>query len=406
MTRLVVFALLSLSLPAQRSPVEDAWQLLAKGQRPQAIRLLQEIIRSNPRDADARLLLGSVLQEEGDRNGAITQLTAAVRLRPNSAEAQNALGEAFHVFGDDESAHPLFEKAVALDPAMAPAQLNLGAILAKNGDLAPAAAHLDRAIALLSRKPSQNEDLAYARYLRAKVYTAQGDVPKAAAELQQAVSLRAEFPEAWSDLGAARKTLLDDSGALAALERAVSLAPDDAVAQTRLGAEYLVQGNAHLAVVHLQEAARRDPENQSTLYSMQRALREDGQAEQADAIRKKLAEMLRQKDQADQNSVAAIQLNNQGADLEKADNLTAALEKYRAALVLLPDHAGIRVNFAIALLRLGQWQQGLAQLREAIRREPDNALWKAALEDALTQAPVEFGGRGQAAKTQRPGTRY
>jgi len=162
----------------------------------------------------------------------------------------------------------------------------------------------------------------------------------------------------------------------------------------------------HLAVAHLQEAARLDPENQSTLYSLQRAFREDGQEEQADAVKKKLAEMLREKDKADQNLLAGIQLNNQGADLEKAGNLTGALDKYREAVHLLPDHVGIRVNYAVALLRLAQWQQGLAELREAVRREPGNALWKAALEDALKQAPVEFGGQGQAGKARKAGTKY
>ena len=116
--------------------------------------------------------------------------------------------------------------------------------------------------------------------------------------------------------------------------------------------------------------------------------------------------MLREKDKADQNLLAGIQLNNQGADLEKAGNLPGALEKYRAAVGLLPDHAGIRVNYAVALLRLGQWQQGLAELREAVRREPGNALWKAALDDALRQAPTQFGGQGQAGKPAKAGTKY
>jgi Flp pilus assembly protein TadD len=84
----------------QRPPVEEAWALLAKGQRQQAIAVLHRIVRDNPRDADARLLLGSVLQEEGDGGESIAQLTEAVKLRPESAEAQNALGEAFNTFGD------------------------------------------------------------------------------------------------------------------------------------------------------------------------------------------------------------------------------------------------------------------------------------------------------------------
>src|SRR5258707_5135686 len=82
-------------LLAQRAPVEEAWDLLAKGERKQAIRVLHEIVKANPRDADARLVLGSVLMEDGERAESIAQLSEAVRLRPRSAEAHNAVGQAF-----------------------------------------------------------------------------------------------------------------------------------------------------------------------------------------------------------------------------------------------------------------------------------------------------------------------
>jgi protein O-GlcNAc transferase len=378
-------------LLAQRPPVEGAWDLLAKGQRKEAIRLLHEIVKTHPRDADARLLLGSVLMEEGEREESIAQLTEAVRLRPKSAEAQNALGEAFNSFGNPKAARGPFEKAVELNPRLAQARVNLGMVLLEAGAFEEAARHLDRGIELLG----QTADAAYPHYLRAKVYTEQSDVEKAAAQLKLAVGLRPDFAEAWSDLGEARKTLLDDAGALAAFERAVAISPEDGVAQTRLGLEYLNQGKAHMAVEHLQVAARLDPENQTTLYNLQRALREDGCTEEADQVKKKLAELLRAKDRSDQNLLVGIQLNSQGAELEKGGNLRAALEKYRAALELYPEHVGIRTNFAVALLRLGHWSEGLAQLREALRRDPDNVTLKAALDDALAQAPVEFGGKGK-----------
>jgi tetratricopeptide (TPR) repeat protein len=389
-------------LLAQRKPVDDAWDLLIKGQRPDAVRLLREIIGKNPGDADARLLLGSVLQEDGDRAESIAQLTEAVRLRPRSVEAQYALGEAFNAFGAHKAARGPLTRAVALDPNFAPARVDLGLVLVDSGEFDAAAVHLDRALEILGRKP----DAAYPHYLRAKVCSARNEVAKAAAHLTEAVSLRPDFAEAWSDLGDARNTLGDDSGALAAFQLAVSLAPDDAVALTRLGAKYLEQGKAHPATVHLQEAARLDPHNQSTLYSLQRALREDGQEAQAEAVKRRLTDLLRERDRADQTLLAAIQLNNQGAEMETAGNLAGALEKYRAARGLLPDHMGIRVNFAIALLRLGRWKEGLAELREAVRREPDNVVWRAALEDAIAQAPVEFGGLGRPAKTWNGATKY
>jgi protein O-GlcNAc transferase len=381
--------LLAPLLVAQRAPVEGAWDLLAKGDRKQAIRVLHGILTANPGDADARLLLGSVLAEDGDRAESIAQLTEACRLRPRSAEAHNALGEAFNGFGERKLAREAFEKAVALDPAFASARENLGQSLVQEGEFSAAAKHLDRALQLLGHTP----DAAYPHYLRAKVCTEENDTKQAAAHLNEAVSLRPDFAEAWSDLGQARKTLLDDAGALDAFKRAVNAEPGDAVAQYRLGSEYLHAGEAQLAVAHLQKALDLNPDDQSALYSLQIALRQNGQVEQARQTKERLTELLRKRDEAAKNALAAVQLNNQGAELEKAGNLRGALEKYRAALELSPEHVGFRVNFAAALLRLGQWSQGIAELREALRRDPGNSTTKAALDAALLKNPAHAPGR-------------
>lgn len=368
---------------AQRAPVEDAWDLLARSERGRAVQLLQQIVKTNPRDADARLLLGSILAEDGKHADAVALLSEAVRLRPRSADAHNALGEALSGSGDTEAARREFEKTVALNPDFAAARVSLGLILAQAGESAAAAEHLDRAIKLLGKDP----EAAFPKYLRAKIYTGHDENEKAAAELKDAVALRPDFFEAWSDLGQARKALLDDAGAFAAFQRAVELNPENAVAQYRLGAEYLRQGNARQAVLHLEEAYRRNPKDQSTLYSLQIALRQDGQLERARQIREKLAEVLREIDRESQAAFTALSLNNEGAALEKAGDLKQALEKYREAVKLDPEHVGIRTNFAVALLRLGQWSEGIAELREAIRRDPRNAVLKKALQDALAQAP-------------------
>jgi tetratricopeptide (TPR) repeat protein len=370
------------TLYAQQS-LDRAWQLAAAGRRQEAVEVLQAFVKTNPDNSDARLLLGSLLMETGQKAESIDQLTAAVRLRPRSAEAENALGEAYNKFGDTPAARSAFEKAVTLKPDYGIAQSNLGQTLLASGEGAKAADHLDRAIRLLGR----TDDSADARYLRAKVYSAQNEPKQAAAQLEQAVALRPKFAEAWSDLGQARRALLDDAGALAAFERAVAANPNGAVAQYRLGAEYLRQSKPHLAVEHLQKAYQLNATDQSTLNALQMALRQDGRPEEASKVKLQLAELLREKDKENQNHLNAIRLNNEGATAEKSGDLRAALEKYREASQLYPEHAGIRVNYAVALLRMGQWSTGLNELHEALLRDPQNQQIKAALKDALAQAP-------------------
>jgi tetratricopeptide (TPR) repeat protein len=378
-------------LAAQSPSVETAWDLVAKGRHTEAVAVLRQILNATPQNGEAHLLLGSIFSESGNQQEAIQELTTATRLMPRYAMAHNELGQAFSTAGQTGPARAAFEKAVALDPNFAQAQENLGRVLLDSKDFAPAAHHLDRAITLFGDSP----DAAYSLYLRAKIHTEHDEPQKALAALKRAVSLQPNFPEAWSDLGQSSKGLLDDTGALAAFQRSVQLDPENAISQYRLGAEYLQQGKPHEAVPCLQESFRLNPKNQSTLYSLQMALRQDGQAEKAAQVKKLLAELLRDIDKESQNAFAALRLNNEGAALEKTGDVSGALGKYRRASSLDPNHTGIRLNFGVALLRTGKWGEGLAELREVLRREPGNAKAQAALQDALEQAPVEFGGKGK-----------
>lgn len=389
MARLSILLVFAGILLAQTAAVERAWKLAADGRHEQAIGLLNETIEQNPSDPDARLLLGSLLSETGRRDEAFLQLKEAVRLRPRSAEARNALGEAYSNFGYSRQARQAFEKAVEIDPKFAIAQLNLGRNLLDThersaAELTRIAGHLDQAIHLL--KPGA--DAATAHYLRAKIYTEQGNAAQAAAQLGKAISIRSDFPEAWSDLGEARKSLLDDAGATAAFERAVKLNASDSVAQYRLGEEYLRQNRTHLAVVHLEQAYRSAPDDQSILNAFQRALRRAGRAEEADKVKLRLAGVLRKRDESTRNELSATRLNNEGAQLQKDGDLAHALEKYRAALALNPASVPIRVNVAVAMLRLGHWTDGLNQLHDALLRDISNPKIRAALKDAIAQAPA------------------
>lgn len=320
---------------------------------------------------------------EQNRETALAHAEQVAEQHPQSAEAANALGEALDEARRYDDARQSFEKAIHLKAGYGQAYLNLGLVLLQLNAQDKAAPNLDEAIKLLGNTP----EAGYALYLRAKIYTARDDYDDALRALTRAVTLRPDLAEAWSDLGATRKAKLDDRGALAAFKKAAALNPDDPVAQYRLGAEYLRLNDARLATEHLQFAYQRNPQDQSVLNALQSALRKLGKTAQADQIRAQLAKVLRDRDKAMQNAVAAVRLNDEGANLQKEGNLQAALEKYRQASQLYPDHVGIRVNYAVALLRLGHWTDGLKELHEALRRDPGNTQIRLALKDALSQAP-------------------
>ncbi len=244
--------------------------------------------------------------------------------------------------------------------------------------------HAKQAVALLGR----SKDAAEATYLVGKVELDSGDARSAADHFGKAVQLRPDFASAWSDLGQARKLLLDGPGAIAAFAQAAKLDGQDAVAQYRLGAEYLRQDKPAEALGPLQAAERANGEDQSTLNALATALQRLGRAEEAAQTRRKLAEVIRRRDLDSQNALSALRLNNEGAALEKSGKLTEALDLYQQAVGLNGKHAGIRVNYGVALLRLGRWREGLEQLREARELDPGNTQIETALKDAISQAPA------------------
>jgi protein O-GlcNAc transferase len=384
---LIVLLAWSELLASGQSSLERARELVSIGSFDKAEAMLRQTIAADPNNIDARVLLGKTLALQGVRGEAIEQLAEAVRLNPSSATAHNEFGMVLSRFVEVKAARQEFERALELDPGLAEAHVNLSLLLAQAGELAAAGAHLDRAIEVQGNDPKA----AYTHYLRAKIWGAQDQIDKAMVELQKAVHLRPDYAEAWSDLGGMRRLALDNAGAIEALQRAVVLKPDDALAQYRLGQLCLQDGHAFKAVEHLKQALFYAPNDRATLYNLMLALRKAGRWEEAKPIEKRMAELQHQSDRASEVGLAASDLNSEGIQLEKSGDIRAALAKYRAALDLDPTGFGFRLNYALALCRLGRWQDGIVELREVLRLDPDNADAAKALYIAVDKAKAQSG---------------
>ena len=185
----LLVALASLAM-AQKPAVETAWQLIAQGKQEQAVTLLRDLIHADPRNADARLLLGSILMEDGQRAESIAQLT---RGRPAASEigrgAQCAGRGLQRIRRDGRGAAGIRACGRAGSAACAGTR--------EPGGHSAAAGRRRSARSRTWIRPSgcsaARPDAAYPHYLRAKIYSEDRDPAKAAAELQQAVELRPDL---------------------------------------------------------------------------------------------------------------------------------------------------------------------------------------------------------------------
>jgi tetratricopeptide (TPR) repeat protein len=383
---------------AEQASIGSARDLLAKGRLKEAAVVLHDVVAADPGNVDARTLLGTTLALQGMRSESIEQLVEVVRLRPDSPKAYNTLGMVLSRFVETKAARQAFEKALELDPNLVEARVNLALILAQTGEFGPAGENLDRAIQLQGDTPPA----AYSHYLRAKTWIAQKEMGKAASELEMAVKLRPDYAKAWSDLGGVRRLEGDPKGAQQALERAVALDPDDGTAQYRLGLQCLENGEPHRAVGYFNKVLQHEPDDRATLYNLALAFRRDGQEDEAKRINDRLSKLIETRNKVAATGQAIGDLSDAGMALEKSGDIRAALEKYRAALDLDPADAVLRLNYGLALCRLGRWQEGAAELREVLRLDPNNAHAAKALYIARDEIEKQAAQRGKAVPQEPP----
>ena len=103
------------------------------------------------------------------------------------------------------------------------------------------------------------------------------------------------------------------------------------------------------------------------------ALRAIGKIEEAKLIEEKVIEMQRLSTRSSEVLFTAPGFNEEGLKLEHQGDLVARWSDYRGALDLDPTGYGFRLNYALALCRLGRWQEGITQLQEVLKEDPDNA---------------------------------
>jgi tetratricopeptide (TPR) repeat protein len=359
--------------------IEGAKAKLAAGFQDQAILILREVLRDDPNNSDAHLLLGTALAMVPQRNEAIHELQRAVELRPTFTPGYYALGTALAQFGDLSAAKPMFEKAIELDQNFADAHISLALLLAQSKHLADARAHLEQAISLKGGSPGA----AYPHYLLGRVLTEQGELPQALAEFEAATKIDPNYADAYLAKGVTQKTLLQEAQALQSFQRAATIAPDNPEAQYQLGTSFLRADDATQAVEHLDKAARLKPADRSFLYQLCRALRKSARSAELKQCEGKLTALIQGQQTADANMFAATKSNNDGVELEKNGDIANALEKYRAAVALDPYTAVFRRNLGLALCRIGKWKEAIPQLQEVLELNPEDTEATKALYVAL-----------------------
>jgi len=288
----------------------EALTSFQQGQIARAQVSFEEVLRIQPKNRDALIVLGVIAGQTKNPQKALALFDKAIEIDPTSAAAFNNRGLALRQLGQLDAALASFDRAITLKGDFAEAHFRRGLVLKLLGKPDAALASYDRAIAL---KP----DFAIAYSNRGVVLRDLSQLDAALASLERAIALKAEYAEPYYNRGLVLQDLDQRDAAMASYDRAIALDADFAEAHFSRGGL-------------LNELQRPD----AALASYDRAI----------ALKKDCAE-------------AHLGRGNVFKNLNQLD---AALASYDHAIAIKPDYAEAYYNRALLLLSRGDFARGWA----------------------------------------------
>lgn len=222
-----------------------------------------------------------------------------------------------------------------------------------------------------------------------------------AAATDLALSMTARFPRhgfGWMGLGMALNQMGRSADALAPLQKALELSPNEATAHCNLGEALHDLGRMDEAEASYRRALQIDPDNLEALNNLGNLFKDMKRLDEAEAcfreatrINPELADAhynlgntlkeLGRMDEAEASYRKAIQIRpdfaeahyNLGMTFAHSELLEEAQASYRRAIQIKPDYADAHGNLGAALHRLGRLDESAASYRRAVQAAPNCA---------------------------------
>jgi tetratricopeptide (TPR) repeat protein len=186
---------------------------------------LVQVLKADPGDDDARMIIASVRRDQGDVNDALEHYTILAQgPKKNDPEIAFEVGRLLLAVGELGPARQVLQSVVAASPSHAQARLSYAQALTASGDHVRALAQLRAAVELAPRAPEILQAIAWDRATDAGA--SQEDRRQARMFAERAVQISAEPTAAMLDCLAAAQAANGDFGhAQQSLQRALTILP-------------------------------------------------------------------------------------------------------------------------------------------------------------------------------------
>jgi tetratricopeptide (TPR) repeat protein len=219
-----------------------------------AQRLVTEVLKTSPRDADALILRANIELERNDPAEAVVDLRAALRDQPRSVPLHRTLARAYLLKGDQALAEEALRTAVDLAPQEVVLKIELAQVLMQTDRAA-------QAVTLLEQTLQQSPHNAQLTEVLAQAYLAKHDLARARAAAEDLERLRPDSPVGFEVAGIIAQEDHRMEDAQKSYERALELKPGAPAILASLARLALTRGDAKPAIGRLQAAIEHDPRN-------------------------------------------------------------------------------------------------------------------------------------------------
>lgn len=351
----------------------EARKLHAEGKLEDAASYYSAILKAQPRNIDAKHLLGLLRMQQGKFTESVRLLRQVLRISEKSELLEANLGDALRQQGKTKEALRHYNEAININPSYAEVHVNRGLALSQLGQTDAAIAAYTTAVQL---KPSLVEGLNN----RGTALQQQGHYTAALVDFDTAANLQPENAKTLYNLGNCLRALGRRQEALAAYDRAIKLDPGDVNHWNNRGNLLREMARPTDALHDFDQALRLDPRNVPVLNNRGVVLNELGRSDEAIACYRSLLEL---------KPDFALAYNNLGDLLSGVGRFDDARAVLRHAIALRPGYSEAYLNLS-SIHRFTAGDE-LVSAMIAARKTADEPASKARFDFALGKAHVDIG---------------
>ncbi len=344
----------ALRLDPHHAPAKLAWAELAlAGEPAQAEQAAAEVLSEDSTNVAARLIHAKALVNIAEPKKAREELVTLLQMYPASNDGRQLLAEL------DFEEHR-YQEAEDGFRALLAANDNRGVAGVLKTEIAQG--QLEAAVQFASDQLKRSPERAGTRLLLAQTLMAAGSYSVAAAQFQFLIEKNRGSSELYLQMGEAKLAEGDVPGALAALQTARQLMPDDARAVLDLALLYDRTGRSEEARKEYEIVIQLQPENATALNNLAYLEAEEGVDLDQALAHAQRAQQKRPRDLDVEDTLALVYLKK---------NLTAdGLRMLRDLVSRQPASAPFHLHLALALYQKGDRTSARRELETARRHQP------------------------------------